>query len=94
MKVLIIGATGQTGGHAVRQLLARGDEETAFARNPAAVTEISDRLHVVRGDARDTESIDPQSRDKTRCLLRLAADRGKATLKRQCYIVNPGPRYH
>jgi uncharacterized protein YbjT (DUF2867 family) len=58
MKVLLIGATGQTGRHAVKQLLARGHEVTAFARNPSAVTESSDRLRVVQGDARDPESID------------------------------------
>ena len=39
MKVLVIGATGQTGRHAVTLLLARGDEVTAFARNPSAITE-------------------------------------------------------
>ena len=58
MKVLVIGATGQTGRHAVKQLLARGHEVTAFARNPSAVTEVSDRLHIVQGDARDPDSID------------------------------------
>jgi nucleoside-diphosphate-sugar epimerase len=58
MKVLVIGATGQTGRRAVMQLLARGHEVTAFARNPSAVTQSSDRLRVVQGDARDPESID------------------------------------
>jgi uncharacterized protein YbjT (DUF2867 family) len=58
MKVLVIGATGQTGRHAVTLLLAQGDEVTAFARNPSAVTDSSDHLRVVQGDARDPESID------------------------------------
>lgn len=58
MKVLVIGATGQTGRHAVKQLLARGHEVRAFARNPSAITQSSDRLRVVQGDARDPESID------------------------------------
>ena len=58
MKVLVIGATGQTGRHAVRQLLARGDEVTAFARNPSAVDERRGHLRVAQGDARDPESID------------------------------------
>jgi uncharacterized protein YbjT (DUF2867 family) len=57
MRVLVIGATGQTGRHAVTKLLARGDEVTAFARNPSAVAE-RDRLRVVRGDARDAASLD------------------------------------
>jgi len=69
MKVLVIGATGQTGRHAVRQLLDRSDEVTAFARNPAAVTETSDRLHVVQGDARDAESIDRAVRGQDAVLV-------------------------
>ena len=58
MKVLVIGATGRTGRHAVRQLLAGGYEVTAFARDPSAVTERNERLRVVQGDARDPASID------------------------------------
>jgi uncharacterized protein YbjT (DUF2867 family) len=58
MKVLVIGATGATGQHAVRKLLARGDDVTAFARNPAAVTEKHDRLKIAQGDARDAGSLD------------------------------------
>jgi uncharacterized protein YbjT (DUF2867 family) len=58
MKVLIIGATGQTGRQAVEQLLARGDEVTAFVRTPSAVTEVRERLRVVQGHARDADSID------------------------------------
>ncbi len=58
MKVLIIGATGRTGRQAVEQLLARGDEVTAFARTPSAVTENRERLRVVQGHARDADSID------------------------------------
>ena len=57
MKVLVIGATGQTGRHVVSQLLGRGDEVTAFARNPSAVKESSEHLRIARGDARDAESI-------------------------------------
>lgn len=58
MKVLVIGATGQTGKHLVRKLLTRGDEVTAFARRPEAITEKNPRLKVVQGDARDAGSID------------------------------------
>ena len=58
MKVLVIGATGATGKPAVEKLLARGDEVTAFARNPADVKQKSDRLKVVPGDARDLASLE------------------------------------
>jgi uncharacterized protein YbjT (DUF2867 family) len=58
MKVLVIGATGGTGRHVVRRLLARGDSVRAFARRPADVTERHERLEVIEGDARDAASID------------------------------------
>ena len=57
MKVLVIGATGRTGRHAVRMLLERGDNVTAFVRNPSTITERSDRLRVFHGDARDSAAI-------------------------------------
>ena len=58
MKVLVIGATGGTGRHAVRWLLERGHDVTAWARSPASLTEKSDRLRILAGEARDAESID------------------------------------
>ncbi len=58
MRVLVIGATGGTGKHLVRQLLALGHEVTAFARTPSAVTETNERLRIAQGDARDGGSID------------------------------------
>ena len=58
MKVLVMGATGRTGRHAVALLLARGHEVTAFVRNPLTISGSSDRLHAVQGDARDRESLD------------------------------------
>src|SRR5437867_8338900 len=57
MNVLVIGATGRTGRHAVTRLLEGGHDVTAFARTPWAVT-TRDRLRVVQGDARDADSID------------------------------------
>jgi len=58
MKILVIGSTGETGRRAVPLLIKRGDEVTAFARNPSAITEKHDRLRVVKGEARDAASID------------------------------------
>lgn len=57
MKVLVVGATGKTGQHAVRKLLARGDEVTALARTPSAVV-ARERLRVVEGEARDLASLE------------------------------------
>ncbi len=58
MKVLVIGATGGTGRHAVRLLLERGHDVTAWVRNPSAVGSTSDRLKIVEGEARDAASLD------------------------------------
>ncbi|MEQ1504706.1 MAG: NAD(P)H-binding protein [Myxococcota bacterium] len=57
MKVLVVGATGLTGGHAVRLLLARGDEVTAFVRDPASWRESHEHLRVAKGEARDADSL-------------------------------------
>jgi uncharacterized protein YbjT (DUF2867 family) len=57
MKVLVMGATGMTGQHAVRMLLARGDEVTAFARIPSAIAP-QPKLRVVQGEARDLGSLE------------------------------------
>jgi uncharacterized protein YbjT (DUF2867 family) len=58
MKVLVIGATGGTGRHLVRRLLARGHDVRALARETSAVGTKHVHLEVVRGDARDAASID------------------------------------
>ncbi len=62
MKVLVIGATGGTGRHLVRQLLARGDEVTAWVRRPGALSAeeavAGGRLQMVEGEARDSASIE------------------------------------
>ena len=58
MKVLVIGATGATGVHAVKMLLAAGHDVTAYARNPASVTETHAKLRVAKGDARDAAALD------------------------------------
>jgi uncharacterized protein YbjT (DUF2867 family) len=56
LKILVIGATGLTGQHVVRKLLARGDEVTAFARTPSSVT-AAPGLRVAQGEARDLDSL-------------------------------------
>ena len=58
MKVLVIGATGLTGTHLVRKLLARGDEVTALVRTPSSYDVKHDRLHVIQGEARDPASLE------------------------------------
>ncbi len=71
MKVLVIGATGQTGSLSVRQLLEQGHEVTAFARNPAAVSAKAKNLRVVQGDVLDAQSLDRavQNQDAILCAI-------------------------
>src|SRR5262245_42350550 len=58
MRILVIGSFGRTARDVVGRLLAQGHEVTAFAV-PAATPSASDpRLHVARGDARDSRSIE------------------------------------
>lgn len=57
-RVLVIGATGGTGRHLVRQALERGCEVTALVRDPARLGLEHPRLTVVRGDVLDPASID------------------------------------
>lgn len=58
MKVLVIGATGITGGFAVRKLLERGDQVTALARSSAGSLPAHERLTVAQGEARDAASLE------------------------------------
>jgi uncharacterized protein YbjT (DUF2867 family) len=55
--VLVIGSTGKTGRILVRRLLESGHNVTAFARNPADISQAGQKLRVVQGDARDRDSV-------------------------------------
>ena len=58
MRLLVIGSTGRLGSEVVRQALDAGHDVTAFARNPAAVTNAGERLRVAQGDVLDQASIE------------------------------------
>jgi putative NADH-flavin reductase len=58
MNVLVVGVTGNTGRLVMPQLLRRGHDVTAFAREPANVTLKDERLRVIQGDVRDPMSLD------------------------------------
>ncbi|MFL6568366.1 MAG: NAD(P)-dependent oxidoreductase [Chthoniobacterales bacterium] len=57
-RVLIIGATGGTGRELVSQALEQGYEVTALVRDPAKLQIDNPRLHLVRGDVLNPESLD------------------------------------
>lgn len=58
MRVFLIGATGKTGGQALEILLEQGHTVTALCRDPGALAARHERLTVVKGDARDAESLE------------------------------------
>jgi putative NADH-flavin reductase len=49
MKIVVLGATGNTGSRVVEAALARGHEVTALVRDPARVTQTHPRLNVRGG---------------------------------------------
>ncbi len=57
MKLLILGATGDTGKELVIQALEQRDIVTAFARNPTDVKTKHDKLSVMKGDILDYASV-------------------------------------
>ncbi|GAA4798187.1 NAD(P)-dependent oxidoreductase [Olivibacter ginsenosidimutans] len=50
MKIALIGATGFVGATVLNELLSRGEGVTAIVRNPAKLTETSEKLHVIKAD--------------------------------------------
>lgn len=57
MRLVVLGANGQTGQQLVLQALAAGHEVTGIVRNPDRFTISYDRLKVAKGDALDGASL-------------------------------------
>lgn len=57
MKLLILGATGQTGSALVELALEEGYQVTAFVRDPARLNIAHENLTVFQGDAANSEDI-------------------------------------
>lgn len=58
MKLLIFGASGNTGQELVRQALSSGFAVTAFVRTPEKLLISHENLNVVQGDVGDYESVE------------------------------------
>jgi len=58
MKVIVFGATGGTGQATVQELLEGGHEVTAFSRHADRLEIHSERLHLLAGDALDSEDVE------------------------------------
>jgi putative NADH-flavin reductase len=57
MKVALYGATGQAGSRILKELVSRGHEVIAIARNPASLTERGPDVLVRKDDLSDPKSI-------------------------------------
>jgi uncharacterized protein YbjT (DUF2867 family) len=64
MRILIIGAVGETARHVTRALLAQGHEVTALAGPSPHAFDPDPGLRVARGDARDPRSIERAIRNQ------------------------------
>ncbi|XP_068616923.1 flavin reductase (NADPH)-like [Brachionichthys hirsutus] len=57
MKIVVLGATGQTGQYMVNQALQQGHTVTAIVRNPGKITVRHDDLKVVEADVFSADSL-------------------------------------
>ena len=56
-KIAVIGGTGKAGRPLVKQILKKGHSVRMLVRNPEKVTIMDERLEIIKGDARNPESI-------------------------------------
>lgn len=87
MTALVTGAAGFLGRYIVQQLLARGEQVTAFCRTVPANSDTlfgpsSANLKIVAGDIRDAVAVESAARVQTPCFTRrrslVCGDRGGA----------------
>lgn len=57
MKVLILGATGPTGGHVPASAPEAGDTVSVLARRPEALAEVGGRIVVLQRDATSIDDV-------------------------------------
>lgn len=79
MNIVVFGATGQTGRHAVEQLLAQGHKVTCVVRRPDQLTLRHDGLRIVKGDVFDSETFHPVMEGKDAVVSVLGVQQRKPT---------------
>jgi uncharacterized protein YbjT (DUF2867 family) len=55
--ILVLGATGTTGGEVARQLIAKGEKPRLLVRNPQKAREFEGKAEIVKGDMDSKESV-------------------------------------
>jgi putative NADH-flavin reductase len=58
LRILILGATGDVGRLVADEALKRGHQVTALVRAPQKLGDLSNRIHVVPGDALDARAVE------------------------------------
>src|SRR5438105_15791668 len=89
MKVVIFGATGQTGRLLTERTVANGHTVTAFVRDTARLTSPSESVPVVRGDVIDAASVDRAVAGQQAVLVAL----GTATRRGSPQVLPQGIRH-
>jgi putative NADH-flavin reductase len=78
--LLLLGATGRTGGELLTQALAQGHHVTALVRDPGKIPVEHGRLRVVTGDASDAAAVDQATDGQDAVLCALGPSSPKALL--------------
>ncbi|PXX65208.1 putative NADH-flavin reductase [Nocardia tenerifensis] len=75
MKIAVFGATSTVGRLVVAQAIEEGHEVTAFTRDAAGLEQRHERLHIVKGDVLDTNSVERAVAGQDAVLVSLGAGR-------------------
>ncbi len=76
MKVAVTGASGFIGGYVVRELIKQGHQVTALCRSDSSAARLAKQdVGIVKGDIRDTDSLENFCRDQE-CIVHGAAVMG------------------
>src|SRR5438094_2685238 len=89
LKVVIFGATGQTGRLLAEREVAHGHAVTVFARDPGSMSAPGGSVRVVRGDVLDAASVDHAVADQEAVLVAL----GSATRRGSPQVLPDGIRH-
>ena len=82
MKLLIFGSTGGTGRELLKQALEQGHNVTAYARNPAKMSDIEHaNMQVIRGDVLDPATVESAVPGQDAVLSTIGAGAGRTTLR-------------
>lgn len=89
MKLLIFGATGETGRRLVEQGLGEGHHITVFVRNPAALNIKHDNLVVVKGELSDRQTMATTAKGKDG-VISVLGNKTSTALRQKNTVISEG----